>query len=70
MPFEDAVVFDMLLDLVTDNFEPHTKTIDYGPILQLEILHLLEKAHQEAVEAADRASGASDASSNITLSPY
>jgi hypothetical protein len=60
VPFEDAIVFDMLLDLVTDNFEPHTKTIDDGPGLQLEILHLLERAHHEAVEAADMLSGASN----------
>ncbi|KAF9739438.1 hypothetical protein PMIN01_02072 [Paraphaeosphaeria minitans] len=57
VPFEDAIVFDMLLDLVTNNFEPHTKIIEDGPGLQLEILQLLEKANQEAVEAADRASG-------------
>ena len=57
VPFEDALVFDMLLDLVTDNFEPHTKTIEDGPGLQLEILQLLEKVQREAVEAADIASG-------------
>lgn len=57
MPFEDAVIFDILIDLVTGNFEPHTKTIDDGPSLQLEILQLLEKAQQEAIEAADMASG-------------
>jgi hypothetical protein len=41
----------MLLDLATDNSKPHTRTIEDGPTIMLEILQALEEV-QKAVEAA------------------
>lgn len=49
----------MLLDLATDNFKPHTRTIEDGPAIQLEIPRALEKLQKEAeaVAAAEAAVG-------------
>ena len=52
VPFEDAILFDMFLDLVSKNFEPHTRIVEDGPRIQLEILQALEKLQTEAEAAA------------------
>ncbi|KAF2645880.1 hypothetical protein P280DRAFT_476340 [Massarina eburnea CBS 473.64] len=52
IPFQDAILFDMLLDLALDNFRPHTRTIEDGPAIQLEILEALARMQREVeVEA-------------------
>ncbi|KAF1950118.1 hypothetical protein CC80DRAFT_554581 [Byssothecium circinans] len=51
-PYQDAILFDMLLDLAIDEFKPHTRTIEDGPQIQLEILEALAKVQQEAEMAA------------------
>jgi hypothetical protein len=50
-PFQDAILFDMLLELAIDDFKPHTRTIAEGPAIMLEILQALEVVQKE-VEAA------------------
>ncbi|KAF3033195.1 hypothetical protein E8E12_003382 [Didymella heteroderae] len=56
--FQDAVLLDMLLDLIADDFAPHQRHIEDGLTLQLEILEALEKAQNDAAvaNAAARAS--------------
>jgi hypothetical protein len=48
-PYQDAILFDMLVDLAIDEFKPHTRTVEDGPIIQLEILQALKNL-QEAAE--------------------
>ncbi|KAJ4301360.1 hypothetical protein N0V90_003452 [Kalmusia sp. IMI 367209] len=55
-PFQDALLFDMLLDLAIDGFQPHTRTIDDGPSIMLEILEALEHLQKE-IEDCDGTSG-------------
>lgn len=50
----------MLLGLVTGNFQPHTKSIEEGPALQLEILCALEKVQKESMDAVNTGSGECD----------
>ena len=42
----------MLFDLAIGKFKPHTRTIEDGPAIMLEILESLEKVQKEAEAAA------------------
>ncbi|KAF3043103.1 hypothetical protein E8E11_007905 [Didymella keratinophila] len=48
VPFQDAILFDMLLDIVADGFVPHQRRLDDGLAFQLEILEALERAPTHA----------------------
>jgi len=49
VPFQDAILFDMLLDIVADDLVPHQRRLDDGLAFQLEILEALERAQTHAV---------------------
>ncbi|KAF2682163.1 hypothetical protein K458DRAFT_391194 [Lentithecium fluviatile CBS 122367] len=51
-PYQDAILFDMLLDLAIVNFKPYAHKIEEGPTIMLGILEALEKVQKEE-EAAD-----------------
>jgi hypothetical protein len=52
VPHEDAVLFDMLLDIAADEFEPQQSEMSDGPDIQLEIWHVLEKMQQDTEAAS------------------
>ncbi|KAJ4313737.1 hypothetical protein N0V94_006801 [Neodidymelliopsis sp. IMI 364377] len=51
VPFSDAILLDMLLDIITEDFVPNQRCIEDGKAFQLEILQALEKAQAEAAVA-------------------
>ncbi|KAJ8118731.1 hypothetical protein OPT61_g343 [Boeremia exigua] len=52
VPYSDAILLDMLLDIVAGEFSLHDRSIDDGLAFQLEILQAIEERYVEA-EAAD-----------------
>jgi hypothetical protein len=44
----------MLLDLATDNFKPHTRKIEDGPTIMLEIVEALEHIQKDVEATASR----------------
>ncbi|KAF3003445.1 hypothetical protein E8E13_002341 [Curvularia kusanoi] len=46
--YSDAVLFDMLLDIIIGEFQAHRRSLNDGTAFQLEILQAIEKAHTAA----------------------
>ncbi|KAF2121709.1 hypothetical protein BDV96DRAFT_641091 [Lophiotrema nucula] len=51
-PFQDAILYDMLVDLVSGEFEHHQREISDGPVMMLEILETLAREQEKAEVAA------------------
>lgn len=51
VPFQDAILLDMLVDLIANDFVPHQRCLEDGLAFQLEIMEALEKAQKEAAAA-------------------
>lgn len=52
VPYEDAILLDMLLDIAAGDFTPHQRKITDGSGIQLEILQALEVMQKDTESAS------------------
>lgn len=70
MPFQDAVLFDMLLDLVIGSFKPHERKIEDAVGIHLEMIEALERELKalDATTAAKIAKSESEHTRGLAVS--
>jgi hypothetical protein len=48
IPFQDAVLFDMLLDQINNKFVPYQRQVEDASRLQVEVLEAMEQEQKKA----------------------